>query len=411
MPKINANVPNAWMTEIIAGETRPEHQDTVFQSDYPVNDGSNTKQDFIECVDITHSTFMLHHNAFVTTYDNSKNELNNARAAHAHLGYHIHVTQVEVAEINGGTQVEIAVTAMNSGVAPFYYDLALTLTCPGVATMSEQGVDSLLPGQSNMFLFTGIPHQQSCLEAVSLGLDSSMAYPSRQIRFSQGVDGTLVLDLPLSSGSPPSTPAPMSGPITPSPTNPPTPLPTTPAPVPGPPPNWSDPCTGQPGCIMITADDDTPTTQSDAENMGKTFYTDPSLTKDWRDIQPDVPTAWNAYAGVFKSLRWADPVFTYTVFGLTPGGSYSLVCGFIEQWSNAYSPNSRVFDVFVNDVITFNDVDIFASVGSEAAMFMDASVVADSQGHVNIRFNKVSGIASPGVTISKYQQCFLPSNI
>jgi hypothetical protein len=195
-----------WKTAVMGGETRPELQSTIFTSSYPA--GTENHQDFKKCVDTTHATYILHHRAF-SNGGLQGTELQNARKAHAHMGYNFQVTQVAVA--NSQTtpgNVDLSVTVKQTGVAPFYYDLSLRLKCTGVS-LKQSGVEKIInQGDVKTFEFKNIPATSDCLSSVSLSLESSYAYPDRPIKFAQGSDGTVKLNLPLPGQSTPTSPTP-----------------------------------------------------------------------------------------------------------------------------------------------------------------------------------------------------------
>ena len=117
---------------------------------------------------------------------------------HAYMGYNFYISEVSASQSETNGDVDIAVTVTQYGVAPFYYDLGLKLACSDLPNpVKLPGVDAIIErGDSKTFYFTGIPGTTTCLSAVSLKLDSSMAYPDRPIRFAQGANGTVQLDIP-----------------------------------------------------------------------------------------------------------------------------------------------------------------------------------------------------------------------
>jgi hypothetical protein len=180
-----------WKRAPMGGETRPEVQSEVFQADYMA--GTENKQNFQQCIDITHATYLFHHNAFINGgYEGT--ELENARRAHASMGYNFQVTEVKVAAGTTGL-VDVSATVKQVGVAPFYYPLRLTLKCQGTSKSAE-GVETLVNnGDVSTFTFTGIPANAACLNEISFQLESDFTLPGRPIKFAQGV-GTVSLSLP-----------------------------------------------------------------------------------------------------------------------------------------------------------------------------------------------------------------------
>ena len=138
---------------------------------------------------------MFHHRAFKNG-GFSGAELVNALHAHARMGYNFHVPEVSAHPAPSDT-VDVSVTVVQVGVAPFYYPLDLAISCPEMATKTISGVDQLIDqGASNIFTFTELPAMPSCLNSLSLSLESPYIYPERPMKFAQG-NGFLSFSLPL----------------------------------------------------------------------------------------------------------------------------------------------------------------------------------------------------------------------
>jgi hypothetical protein len=125
-------------------------------------------------------------------------ELVNAQRAHARMGYNFYVPTVTATQSsNNAGKVDVEVTVQQIGVAPFYYDLGLGLSCSGSNKRIQGGVDTLMDkGSSRIFKFVGIPATKECLDKLTLSLDSSYAYKERPIKFAQK-NGTVSFRLPL----------------------------------------------------------------------------------------------------------------------------------------------------------------------------------------------------------------------
>lgn len=192
-------------------------QGIIFKDNYPA--GTESHQDFKLCVDVTHMTYMLHHHAFING-GYSGNELERALAMHTHMGYNFYVSEVAASEsLASNGKIDIAVTVIQSGVAPFYYDLGLELDCYDLPNPFKLPyVDSIIErGESKTFTFTDVPDTRTCLSSVALKLDSSMTYADKPIRFAQGIDGTVEIEIPLAHTTS-KTPAPIEP--APTPTSP-----------------------------------------------------------------------------------------------------------------------------------------------------------------------------------------------
>ena len=187
---IRENQQSSWKRSMIGGETRPELQNIIFTDTYPAR--TEHHQDLKECIDTLHISYVLHHGAFQDG-GYTGTALDRANTIHAYMGYAFSVTDVAALTTTTTDRVvDISVRMMQSGVAPFYYDLNLQLTCDnGTFQMMVAGVDKIIEqGQSSQFQFRHVPAKTECLDRVTLSLHSSYASPTRPVRFAQGTDGT-----------------------------------------------------------------------------------------------------------------------------------------------------------------------------------------------------------------------------
>jgi len=171
----------------MGGELRPELQSTIFTDNYPHN--TEFHQDFDLCVNVTHATYMLNGYLFIEDGTGpTEDEIQRAKIASAAMGYSFQVTQVQVAENPASKiSVTVTVTVTQTGVAPFYYPLALTLDCTGI-TIPRQlpGVETIVvEGDSREFSFDDVPASAECLGRVNIGLSSAHVYPGRRVEFAQ----------------------------------------------------------------------------------------------------------------------------------------------------------------------------------------------------------------------------------
>jgi hypothetical protein len=209
---VAAKQENFWKNSPMGGEVRPELQASIFQSWYPR--GTYGNQDFMRCVTVTHATYMFHSRAFDRNITLDARELVNTRFAHARMGYNFRISNVAAAMslVHPG-KVDIDVTVVQMGVAPFYYPLSIVINCPGEWPYPVEGVEQVVSqGESRVFTFWGVSPTESCLREVSFTLDSPYAYEARPIKFAQGSDGTVKLRIPTPPNSPKS---PISVPVAP----------------------------------------------------------------------------------------------------------------------------------------------------------------------------------------------------
>ena len=191
-----AGATDFWTHGAMGGEVRPELQETIFDETYAA--GTVYKQDFGMCSEITHATYMLNYYAAASPgYQGTA--LEKARAASDRMGYAFRVLEVSAAEGTVAETVDITTTVIQDGIAPFYYDLGIELSCAGYSN-TVGGVDGIVSeGSSASFTFTGVPATSACLDAVAFSLSSSYALPGTPVKFAQGIsDGSTVeVSLPL----------------------------------------------------------------------------------------------------------------------------------------------------------------------------------------------------------------------
>jgi hypothetical protein len=183
-----------WKRSVMGGETRPELQKEVFEPTYAAR--TFQKQSFMDCVNVTHTTYSMNHGAF-RNGGYIGEELSNALFAHARMGYNFYVSQVAVKTSATAMTVDVDVTVTQIGVAPFYFDLSLVLECFVMTKQVVSGVETIIEaGAFKTFSFARVPATAQCLSALTLSLASSYAYTGRPVKFAQG-NGTLVVSLPL----------------------------------------------------------------------------------------------------------------------------------------------------------------------------------------------------------------------
>jgi len=322
-----------WKTGVMGGESRPELQSSIFSNDYQAR--TPYHQDFMECVDVTHATYMFHHNAFVNGQPYSGSKLENALDAHVGMGYSYQVNKVAAkAESNGKLTVDV--TVEQTGVAPFYYPLDLVFRCNGTKK-SVSGVEQLVDnGDSRTFTFSGIP-ADSCLERIEILLDSEHVHSGRPVRFAQGNDGRVIVNIPL----------PQSGENIPS--------------VAGP-------------SIFVN---------SGPEGEDRSIVTGDT----WENYSPVSISNYGDYnQEIFKTHRWGSS-FAYTFSGLTPGSWKDVTLGFAETYEEVCKGNvKRVFAVSVNGKKFARRLNIFRRAGCKTAFTKTKPFRVDANGKLVIVF-------------------------
>lgn len=114
-----AGAEDKWMTEPIGGELRPEIQLTLWDET-----PSEKAEDFDECVNQTHASWLIAHQVFANLMPGSA-RLERAMEGARKLGYDLFVSGVEASVT--GEAFELKVEIENKGVAPFYYNWTVQL--------------------------------------------------------------------------------------------------------------------------------------------------------------------------------------------------------------------------------------------------------------------------------------------
>ncbi len=94
------------------------------------------------------------------------------------------------------------------------------------------------------------------------------------------------------------------------------------------------------------------------------------------------PGANAAPMGVYQHGRAG--VFTYTIPGLTAGSQYSVLLHFSETYFTA--AGDREFNVAINGTSVLTNLDIYATVGKDAALLETFTATANSSGQIVIAF-------------------------
>ena len=138
-----------WQDVPIGGEIYPQLQATIFSDAYVVDEFS---QDFAAAVAATHATYMLNYSAFSmngTGYVDQQYE--NAIQAAMGLGYEFTLETIDLHAFDldqDGVNVQLYFTIRNTGAAPFYYPLQLSIGS-GDIVFELTGVEDLLPSSSS----------------------------------------------------------------------------------------------------------------------------------------------------------------------------------------------------------------------------------------------------------------------
>lgn len=127
-----------WQTAPIGGEIRPEAWGTVF--DAPPK--SQHIQDFEQCVEATHATWLMDSGMFARQQPAERME--RAKRLVRRMGYEFHVAAVTVGPADNGS-LRVVVELENRGVAPFYYDWPVEY-----ALIADKKIVKQIPGQGKL---------------------------------------------------------------------------------------------------------------------------------------------------------------------------------------------------------------------------------------------------------------------
>lgn len=142
---------NKWRTQPIGGEVRPEVQACMW-------DTSQTNcvppgQDFPDCVNLTHASWMLDQGVFAPGFTGAQLAL--AQAGGRQLGYELYITNSALVDAYASGPLSVSMLILNTGVAPFYYDWPVQLGVLSSSNVLAQTwtttwkLSSLLPSGSN----------------------------------------------------------------------------------------------------------------------------------------------------------------------------------------------------------------------------------------------------------------------
>jgi hypothetical protein len=104
-----------WKTQPIGGEIRPEAWGIVFDA----NPARKEIQDFRDCVEVTHVTWLMDSGIFGRRSDPGR--VHQAEEEVRRMGYDFYVSAVTISPAEDG-RFPLKVEIVNRGIAPFYYD-------------------------------------------------------------------------------------------------------------------------------------------------------------------------------------------------------------------------------------------------------------------------------------------------
>ena len=179
------------------GEVYPAIQSTLFTDEFVVGEDG---QDFDSVVSITHTTYMLIYSAFSmngTGYVGD--QLERAKQSSLGMGYEFSIENIniEVSNLRGEfVDLRLEIAIQNTGVAPFYYPLNLSIRGPGIDREIEN-LEGIQPSDRTMLLpleVIGIP-ASSINQPWTLQLTSGVLLENQVIHFAnvEAIAGVLTV--------------------------------------------------------------------------------------------------------------------------------------------------------------------------------------------------------------------------
>jgi hypothetical protein len=181
----SAGAAERWQSVAIGGELRPELQSSVFSDGYSLG---TYAQDIGECIDQTHASYLLNYYAFNGDgHGYLGADRDRADAAAVQLGYQFELIAAS-ATASGLTdqtiELSLQVELSQTGVAPFYYPLFLSVESPAWEASATSGVDlqELMPGEHRIVSFDlGRVPVGTLHEPIELTLESPMLVEGQRL--------------------------------------------------------------------------------------------------------------------------------------------------------------------------------------------------------------------------------------
>ena len=174
-----------WKTEMMGGELRPELQTSCFTSNYMVGEFA---QDVVECIETTHTTYLLNYNAFNKDgqgYTGEEREA--AEAAALKMGYQFELMEADLTLgflDEDSVEATATLSISNTGLAPFYADLHVQMfNAQGdLVGESESSLQGLLPGENILIdVNYGLVSVTAFHAPLTIRLHSSRLLPNQRI--------------------------------------------------------------------------------------------------------------------------------------------------------------------------------------------------------------------------------------
>ncbi len=126
------------------------------------------------------------------------------------------------------------------------------------------------------------------------------------------------------------------------------------------------------------------------DSAGKVWLADTGFNTGRKSNVSGVQIAGTSDDILYQTQRWdpsAAPDLTYSL--AVTNGNYRVNLHFAETYSGAFGNGLRLFDVYLEDSLQFNNLDIFSAAGGgNRALVVSANNIAVADGKLDIRFSQ-----------------------
>lgn len=185
---VEAMADQRWQIAPMGGEIYPPLQESIFAQSYELGEYS---QDPLTSIEVTHTTYLLNYQAFhLGGHGYQGAQRTAAEQAAQAMGYEFTVQEVELELSNlteGAVDLQVAVLLRNSGIAPFYYPLTMTLTSKASeqSWQFENNLKLLIPSDNLSTFNLKLPSLEisELTEGFTLSLTSPHLLADQKIRW------------------------------------------------------------------------------------------------------------------------------------------------------------------------------------------------------------------------------------
>jgi len=150
-----AGILGRWRNAPIGGEVRPEIQEHLWKKSTP---DDLYMEDFDECLRETHCSWLINQHVFNRNFGGSRQR--KAIQSVQRMGYELHLSSVQISDVDVESPLSVRATFANRGGAPFYYrwkvQLQIKKKYGGVVQTWDTGWDirKVMPGDKYSPLLT-----------------------------------------------------------------------------------------------------------------------------------------------------------------------------------------------------------------------------------------------------------------